>query len=157
MSKKHAIFCVSFKLLLRKGDRFLFLRLAEEKFKNILDLPGGRADIGEEESTITEILKREGYEAEVIDLRTLAPLDKDTIIKSVAKTGRVVIVEEGTLTGGVGAEISSIITENSFFDLDAPPLRVASLDLPIPYSPKLEEAVLPNTKKVLNAIFKILY
>jgi acetoin:2,6-dichlorophenolindophenol oxidoreductase subunit beta len=99
-----------------------------------------------------EKLENEGWSIEVIDLKSLAPLDKETISLSVNKTGRVVIVEEGTLTGGAGAEISASIMETSFFNLEAPPKRVAALDLPVPYSPKLEESVLPNLDRVVCAI-----
>ena len=101
-------------------------------------------------------LEDEGFNAEVIDLRTLAPLDKITIQKSVEKTGKVVVVEEGTLTAGVGAEISSIIMETAFFSLEAPPRRVAALDLPIPYSPKLEASVLPDINKIKEAAYELL-
>jgi pyruvate dehydrogenase E1 component beta subunit len=98
-----------------------------------------------------DILAEEGYEAEVIDLVTISPMDKETIRRSTAKTGRAVIVEEGTITGGVGAEISSVIMENSFFSLEAPPIRVASPDIPIPYSPTLENATLPDVNRIVKA------
>lgn len=101
-------------------------------------------------------LQREGYSAEVIDLRTLVPLDRKTIVHSVEKTGRVVIVEEGNLTGGVGAEICSVINEQAFFRLEAPPARVAALDIPIPYSPTLEAAVLPDVQRIFSASLKTL-
>lgn len=103
-----------------------------------------------------EILKENDYRVEIIDLRTLNPLDRETIYSSVAKTGRVIIVEEGTLTSGVGAEISSLITENCFFDLDAPPLRVSALDVPIPYSPALEAQVLPSAGKIARRAMSLL-
>jgi len=101
-------------------------------------------------------LQMEGYKAEVIDLRTLNPLDIETIRKSVEKTGRAVFVEEGTLTGGVGAEVCSIIMSEAFFSLEAPPQRVAALDVPIPYSPVLEAHVLPGTAKIIEAAFRTL-
>jgi 2-oxoisovalerate dehydrogenase E1 component beta subunit len=99
-----------------------------------------------------ESMSNEGVEVEIVDLRTLLPLDKETILNSVRKTGKVLIVHEDTLTGGIGAEISAIINEHAFQFLDAPIKRVASLDTPVPYSPTLEEYFLPNAKKVLDAL-----
>jgi 2-oxoisovalerate dehydrogenase E1 component beta subunit len=93
-----------------------------------------------------------GVSVEVIDLRTLNPLDEETIYQSVKKTNRAVVVHEDTLTGGFGAEIAALITTNCFEYLDAPVLRVAALDTPIPYSPPLEDAVLPNKQKILEAL-----
>lgn len=101
-------------------------------------------------------LNDEGYSPEVIDLRTLSPIDRNTIRESVEKTGRVTVVEEGTLTGGVGAEICSIISSEAFFSLEAPPARVAALDLPIPYSPPLEAAVLPGVKRIKQAVYGVI-
>lgn len=101
-------------------------------------------------------LENEGYSVEVIDLCSLAPLDKETLCASVEKTGRVVIVEEGTLTGGIGAEIVSILMENVFFSLESPPSRVASPDIPIPYSPQLESKVIPDKQRILQAAFETL-
>ena len=99
-----------------------------------------------------ETMAKEGIEVEIVDLRTLMPLDKETILNSVKKTGKVLIVHEDTLTGGIGAEISAIINEYAFQYLDAPIRRVASLDTPVPYAPTLEEYFLPNTTKVLDAL-----
>ncbi|MCE1247952.1 MAG: alpha-ketoacid dehydrogenase subunit beta [Firmicutes bacterium] len=101
-------------------------------------------------------LSGEGYEAEVTDLITISPMDKESIRRSAAKTGRVVIVEEGTVTGGVGAEISAVVMENSFFSLEAPPVRVASPDIPIPYSPTLENAALPDVGRIVRAAMETL-
>jgi 2-oxoisovalerate dehydrogenase E1 component len=97
-------------------------------------------------------MESKGVSVEVIDLRTLNPLDEETIYQSVKKTNRVAIVHEDTLTGGFGAEIAALITTNCFEYLDAPVLRVAALDTPIPYSPPLEDAVLPNKQKILDAL-----
>jgi pyruvate/2-oxoglutarate/acetoin dehydrogenase E1 component len=88
----------------------------------------------------------------VIDLRTLNPLDEESIYCSVKKTNRVAVVHEDTLTGGFGAEIAALITTKCFEFLDAPVARVAALDTPIPYSPPLEDAVLPNKQKILAAL-----
>jgi len=93
-----------------------------------------------------------GVSVEVIDLRTLNPLDEDTMYRSVKKTNRAVVIHEDTFTGGFGAEIASLITANCFEYLDAPVVRVAALDAPIPYSPPLEDAVLPNKQKILAAL-----
>lgn len=101
-------------------------------------------------------MEKKGITVEVIDLCTLAPLDRKTLAKSVEKTGRIIVVEEGTLTAGVGAEICSSLMETSFFYLEAPPCRVAGMDLPIPYSPELEVAVLPDVRKIIETAMKIL-
>ena len=97
-------------------------------------------------------MESNGVSVEVIDLRTLNPLDEESIYRSVKKTNRVVIIHEDTLTGGFGAEIAARVTSNCFEYLDAPVLRVAALDTPIPYSPPLEDAVLPNKQKILAAL-----
>ncbi|MFO8081881.1 MAG: alpha-ketoacid dehydrogenase subunit beta [Armatimonadota bacterium] len=98
-----------------------------------------------------EALVEHGVEAEVIDLRTLAPLDIDTVAASVEATGRAVVVEEGTLTGGVAAEVAQRITEECFDVLVAPPMRVAALDVPIPSSQVLEEAATPDWRDIAQA------
>ena len=97
-------------------------------------------------------LEKDGVDVEVIDLRTLLPLDKETILNSVRKTGKVLILHEANLTGGVGAEVAAIITEYAFEYLDAPIRRLASLDTPVPYAPTMEEYFLPNVKKVQEAL-----
>lgn len=101
-------------------------------------------------------LNREGWTVDVIDLRTLRPLDVELLKNSVEKTGRLVVVEEGPLTGGIGAEVVSRVMESCFFSLEAPPARVAALDVPIPFSPNLESAVLPDTNKIIRAALKTL-
>lgn len=93
-----------------------------------------------------------GTEVEIVDLRTLMPLDKTTIFESVKKTGKVLIVHEDTVTGGIGAEISALINENLFEYLDAPIIRVGALDAPVPYSPPLEDYFLPDENKIYNAL-----
>lgn len=103
-----------------------------------------------------EALAEHGASAEVIDLRTLAPLDLATVAVSVEKTGRVVVVEEGNLTGGVAAEIAARITEECFDALAAPPRRVAALDVPIPASRVLEEAVIPDRRDIAQAAADVL-
>src|SRR6184192_4602972 len=102
-----------------------------------------------------EELEKEGLDLEVIDLRTLAPLDKDAILASVKKTNRALILHEASLTGGIGGEVAAIISQEAFEWLDAPVVRVASLDTPVPYSPPLEDYYLPQVKDVLDAARKL--
>ncbi|MCP4004104.1 MAG: alpha-ketoacid dehydrogenase subunit beta [bacterium] len=102
-----------------------------------------------------EILSREGIEAEVIDPRTLDPLDIDTILGSVARTRRAVIAEEGWRNVGMGAELSSRIQEHLFYELEAPVQRVAAADVPTPYAKNLEKLALPDAQRVVDAVLKI--
>ncbi|MER3522946.1 MAG: tungsten formylmethanofuran dehydrogenase [Ignavibacteria bacterium] len=102
-----------------------------------------------------KIEQRYGMSIEVIDLRTLIPLDKETVLNSVRKTGKVLIVHEDTLTGGFGAEISAIIATEAFERLDAPILRVAAKDTPVPYGPELENAMLPQEADIIAALEKL--
>jgi 2-oxoisovalerate dehydrogenase E1 component beta subunit len=95
-------------------------------------------------------LAREGASIEVVDLRTLLPLDRETVIESVKKTSKVLLVHEDTRTGGIAGELAVSITESIFEYLDAPIVRVTAPDTPVPYSPTLEEAFLPNTAKVVE-------
>jgi len=100
-----------------------------------------------------ELLSREdGVEARVVDLRTLLPLDRDLIIESARATGKVLIVHEANLTGGIGGEVAALIAEHAFQYLDAPVRRLAALDTPVPFAPTLEEHVLPDTPKIVKAL-----
>ncbi|OGW16804.1 MAG: acetoin dehydrogenase [Nitrospinae bacterium RIFCSPLOWO2_12_FULL_45_22] len=103
-----------------------------------------------------DILSKEAIKAEVIDLRTLVPLDKEAIFSSVEKTGRVIIVHEACLTGGFGGEIAALIADEAFDSLDAPIKRVAAPDVPIPFNPVLEKHYLPDEEKILRAARQIL-
>jgi acetoin:2,6-dichlorophenolindophenol oxidoreductase subunit beta len=103
-----------------------------------------------------EKLSQEGIEVEVIDPRTLKPLDKDTILASVKKTGRLVTVEESRIHNGVGAEIAAMVVSEGFDLLDAPVQRVAAPDVPIPCSPALEQVYLPNEETIIAAVKKVL-
>lgn len=103
-----------------------------------------------------KVLAQEGVSCEVIDLRTLAPLDMQAITDSVTTTGRAIVVEEGCLTGGVGAEISARITETCFDYLNAPIRRVAALDVPVPCADSLERAALPDAGKIVVAVRKLM-
>jgi pyruvate dehydrogenase E1 component beta subunit len=102
-------------------------------------------------------LAKEGIEAEVIDLRTLRPMDTDTIVASVKKTGRAVTVEEGWQQNGVGAEIAARIMEHAFDYLDAPVMRVSGKDVPMPYAANLEKLALPSAAEVIEAAKAVCY
>lgn len=104
-----------------------------------------------------EKLAEEGIDCEVIDLRTLRPLDTATVIESVKKTNRIVCAEEGWGQHGVGAEISAVVTTEAFDYLDAPPTRVHQKDVPLPYAANLEALSLPNTEDVIAAVKKVCY
>ena len=131
-------------------------------------IPIGRADIKREGRNATvvsyglmlhycleaaEHLAQEGIEIEVVDLQTLKPLDKETILESVKKTGRLVIVHEDNITGGVGAEIAAVVASQVFDYLDAPIARLCGPDVPtMPFAPTLEGAYMPNTEKIAAAM-----
>ena len=94
----------------------------------------------------------DGIDVEVLDLRTLLPLDEEAVLASAAKTGKVIVLHEATRTGGPGGEIAALISERAFEYLDAPIVRMAPPDTPVPYSPPLEDYFLPNAEKVGKAI-----
>jgi 2-oxoisovalerate dehydrogenase E1 component beta subunit len=98
-----------------------------------------------------EQLEKEGLDVEVLDLRTLAPMDKTAILASVKKTSKALVLHEASRTGGIGGEIAATIAEEAFEWLDAPVVRLAATDTPVPYSPPLEEYHLPQVKDVLEA------
>lgn len=135
-------------------------------------IPFGQADVKRKGKDVTVIaisymvmkalraaerLAEEGVDVEVIDLRTLVPLDLETLLQSVRKTNRVVIVHEGCRRGGIGAEITCNIMEEAFDFLDAPIQRVGALNVPIPYSEPLENAVIPSEEEIATAVKKVLY
>lgn len=102
-------------------------------------------------------LEKEGIGVEVVDLRTLLPLDEETIVDSVKKTGKLIIVHEACKNGGVGGEVAARISESeAFFYLDAPIVRLAGVDIPIPYNPVLESQVVPSEQSIINAVKEIL-
>jgi len=151
--------------------KYLYRRIKEELPKEDYIVPIGRAALRREGRDLTiltygamlyqaieaaETLAREkGLETEVIDLRTLLPLDKDAILSSARKTGKVLIVHEDTRTGGIAGEITAILNEEVFEYLDAPVLRVTAPDTPVPYSPPLEEFFLPNASKILATLRRL--
>ncbi|MGW9587820.1 alpha-ketoacid dehydrogenase subunit beta [Microbacterium sp. NPDC055455] len=98
-----------------------------------------------------DALASESIDAEVLDLRSLRPLDDESILATVAKTHRAVVIDEGWRSGSISAEISARLTESAFYDLDAPIARVCSAEVPIPYSKHLEQAALPSVERVLSA------
>jgi pyruvate dehydrogenase E1 component beta subunit len=104
-----------------------------------------------------ELLAKEGVEAEVVDPRTLRPLDEELIFESVRKTNRCVVVEEGWRYAGFGAEIADRVQRECFDDLDAPVVRVTAADVPMPYSKMLEKAFLPQPERVVEAAHQVLY
>jgi pyruvate/2-oxoglutarate/acetoin dehydrogenase E1 component len=103
-----------------------------------------------------EVLSGEGIEAEVVDLRVLRPLDTATIVESVSRTRRAVIVDEGWRSGGISAEISARIMEGAFWELDAPVARVCTEEVPLPYPKHLEEAALPQPARIVRAVRELL-
>ena len=107
--------------------------------------------------TAAEELSKQGISTEVVDPRTLVPLDKQAIVNSVKKTGRIVIVTEDSKTGGVSAEISAVIAEEAIDYLDAPIKRVAEPDTPIPFSPPLEKFVIPDENRIMQAVKEVVH
>lgn len=101
------------------------------------------------------LLEKEGIDVEVIDLRTLSPLDINTVLDSVKKTGHLLTVEEGNKSFGVGAEISARVVEKAFDSLDAPIRRLATKDIPIPFSRNFERAILPDTEQIISEVKKL--
>jgi pyruvate/2-oxoglutarate/acetoin dehydrogenase E1 component len=104
-----------------------------------------------------ETLAREGIASEVIDLRTLRPLDDDTFLTSVAKTHRAVIVDEGWRSGGISAEISARIMEQALYELDAPVERLCSAEVPMPYARHLEQAALPQVETIVTTVKRMVH
>jgi pyruvate/2-oxoglutarate/acetoin dehydrogenase E1 component len=107
--------------------------------------------VHESEKAAEQLKQESGIEVEILDLRTLLPLDEDGIIESVKRTNRVLIVHEDTRTGGIAGEIGMRISEKAFEWLDAPVLRVTAIDTPVPYSPPLEDYYLPQVADIVTA------
>ena len=146
--------------------KFLYRRIKEELPAGDWIVPIGKAAVrreGRDLSVITygamvwtaleaaKTLEAEGIDVEVVDLRTLFPMDEETVLESVAKTNKAILLHEATRTGGIGAEIAAVLSERCFEYLDGPLVRVTSPDTPVPYSPPLEEAFLPNAEKLCRA------
>ena len=147
--------------------KFLYRRLKEDVPEGEEATPIGEARIAREGSDVSiitygamvhasleaaEAVSREGLDVEILDLRTLLPMDRARIVETVKKTGRALIVHEATKTGGPGGEVAALIAEHAFLHLDAPIVRVAPPDTPVPYSPPLEEFFLPNAAKIADAV-----
>jgi len=130
-------------------------------------IPIGKGDIKREGTDVTvvatlsmvgralaaaRVLEREGISVEVVDPRTLRPLDEDMILTSVAKTNRLLIAHEAWKNGGFGAEVAALVVEKGFDDLDAPIVRVCGLDVPMPYNDALEREVIPSQDRLTQAI-----
>jgi 2-oxoisovalerate dehydrogenase E1 component beta subunit len=145
--------------------KYLYRRIKEEVPAEDYIVPLGKARIareGRDLSIITyaamvhtaleaaETLSREGIDLEIVDLRTLAPLDREAIVATVRKTGKVIILHEHARTGGLAGEIAAIINEDAFNHLDGPIVRIAAQDSPVPFSPPQEEYFLPQVSDVLR-------
>jgi 2-oxoisovalerate dehydrogenase E1 component beta subunit len=150
--------------------KYLYRRIKEELPAEDYTVPLGKAIVRREGRDLTILtyaalmhtsleaageLAKEGIEAEVVDLRTLLPLDRETILTSVKKTNRLLVVHEDTRTGGIAGEIAAIVCQEAFDDLDAPIARVTALDTPVPYSPPLEERFLPQRNDIVAAARKL--
>ncbi|MCW2923232.1 MAG: putative Pyruvate dehydrogenase component, subunit beta [Thermoleophilia bacterium] len=147
--------------------KHLYRRIKGEVPEGVYTVPFGKARVAREGADVTivawsamvhvateaaEQLAGEGIDVEVLDMRTIAPLDFEAIAKSVTKTSKAIVLYEDTKTGGFGGEISARIAEELFETLDAPVRRVATADCPIPFSPVLEKEVLPQTADVVEAV-----
>ena len=145
--------------------KYLYRRIKEEVPAEDYVVPLGKARVAREGSDISvityaamvhtaleaaEVLSKEGIELEVIDLRTLAPLDREAIIQTVRKTNKAIVLHEDTRTGGIAGEIAAIINEDAFDDLDGPIVRITALDTPVPFSPPQEERFLPQMREIVE-------
>ncbi|MFQ5963358.1 MAG: alpha-ketoacid dehydrogenase subunit beta [Candidatus Scalinduaceae bacterium] len=150
--------------------KFLYRRIKEEVPEDDYTVPIGEARIVQEGNDISLItygamvhtaleaskkLEEIGISLEIVDLRTLLPLDKETVYDSVKKTNKVIVLYEATRSGGVGAEVSALISEEVFNYLDGPIVRVSAPDTPVPYSPPMEEYFLPQLEDVITAAEKL--
>ncbi|MBI2954798.1 MAG: alpha-ketoacid dehydrogenase subunit beta [Chloroflexi bacterium] len=165
------------KAAIRDEDPVLYLehkktyrRIKGEIPEQDYTVPIGVADIKREGDTISvvtygmmvhvalgaaEKLVQEGISLEIVDLRTILPLDTETVKRSVKKTNKVIVLYEDTRTGGVGAEISAILAEDLFDHLDGPIVRITAPDTPVPYAPTLEEVFVPNEQHIIEAARKL--
>jgi pyruvate/2-oxoglutarate/acetoin dehydrogenase E1 component len=150
--------------------KFLYRRIKDEVPEGDVTVPIGKARLhrpGRDLSIITyaamvhtaqeaaDILAKDGIEVEILDLRTLSPLDRDALTQTVKKTNKVILLHEDTRTGGLAGEIAAIINEEAFDDLDGPIVRITSLDTPVPFSPPLEHYFLPKVEDVVREARKL--
>ena len=151
-------------------DHAKLLGLEEEVPKHDYEIPFGKANVRRRGSDATivatsltvqisleaaEILSQQGIEVEVIDPRTIVPLDKEAIFSSVEKTGRLVVVDEANMSCSIASEIGMIVAEEAFSFLKAPIVRVARSDVPVPFSPPLEEYIATDADKIIAAVKKV--
>jgi len=152
-------------------DKVMYAKIKGPVPEEEYTIPFGKADVKKEGSDVTlialsrmihptlaaaDLLEKEGIHAEVIDPRTLTPLDEETILKSVCKTGGAVVVDEGYNRFGVTAEIAALVAHGAFDYLDAPVERLGAMDVPIPFTPVLEFATIPDEEKIIAAVHRIL-
>ena len=153
-------------------NKYLYRRIKEQVPERVEALPLGAARVvrsGREATIITygamvheairaadQVRTEKGYEVLVLDLRTLKPLDEESILASVAATSRAMVVHEGWRTSGFGAEIAALIAEKSFHLLDAPVSRITAPDVPVPFAPELESAFRPNAQKIAQALVELI-
>ena len=150
--------------------KFLYRRIKEDVPEGDYTIPIGKARVhreGRDLSIITyaamvhtaqeaaDILAKEGIAVEIIDLRTLCPLDREAITQTVKKTNKVILLHEDTKTGGLAGELAAIINEEAFEDLDGPIVRITALDTPVPFSPPLEHFFLPKVEDVVREAKKL--
>ena len=150
--------------------KFLYRRIKEEVPEGDYVVPLGKAAVRREGKDVAIItygamvwtaleaageLEKEGISLEVVDLRTLLPYDEEAVLGSVRKCNKVILLHEGTRTGGMAGELAALIAERAFEDLDGPIVRITGLDTPVPFSPPLEEYFLPNARKVIEAARKL--
>ena len=150
--------------------KFLYRRIKDDVPEGDFIVPIGKARLhrpGRDLSIITyaamvhtaqeaaNILAKEGIDAEILDLRTLTPLDREAIVATVKKTNKVILLHEDTKTGGLAGELAAIINEEAFDDLDGPIVRITALDTPVPFSPPLEEFFLPKVEDVVREARKL--
>lgn len=151
--------------------KYLYRNLKEDIPDEQYTVPIGKADVkraGDDLTIVTyglmvhqsqqaaqQLEDEDGLSVEIVDLRTLSPLDRDTIFESVKKTNRVLLVQEDKFTGGIMSDVSAQITENLFSYLDAPVMRVTAPDTPVPYAPTLEQFYMPNKDKIVAAARKL--
>jgi 2-oxoisovalerate dehydrogenase E1 component beta subunit len=150
--------------------KFLYRRIKEDVPENGYTVPIGKARVhrqGRDLSIITyaamvhtaqeaaDALAKDGIEVEILDLRTLCPLDREAITQTVKKTNKVILLHEDTKTGGLAGELAAIINEEAFDDLDGPIVRITALDTPVPFSPPLEHFFLPKVEDVVREARKL--
>jgi pyruvate/2-oxoglutarate/acetoin dehydrogenase E1 component len=150
---------------------FLYFKYKEAVPEGDCTVPIGKARIHREGTDVTLIaysmmvhkaleaavqLESNGISAEVLDLRSLSPMDVEAISESISKTHRAVICTDDERTGGLAAEVMAVIVENVFYELEAPIMRIAAPDVPVPFSPVLEEAIIPTPKDIVDAVYKVL-